>query len=155
MRRFRAPKLSPSTITGSDRMLSATFLLSVALTTIGGTTGGLPKPRRYAAIALLWFMFGLASELGGFPKRFAGALAALVTLALAMGRAGARAVGWLQGQAGSLVGASDAQSDYSGAPAGPAGPAGLFAPGGVGAPTRTTTTLPGPQGPATTSQRKR
>ncbi len=85
---------------GSQKMLGALFLVAVAMATVGER--GLPSPRRYAAIVLLWFIFGLAAELGGQVARFTGALAALVTLAMTMGRAGQRTLGWLQHTAGSL-----------------------------------------------------
>lgn len=83
----------------TQRLLGATFLIAVALATVDQTQGGLPPPRRYAAISLLWFIFGLAAELGGQVARFVGALSALVTLAMAMGAAGKRALGWLGQQA--------------------------------------------------------
>lgn len=80
---------------GSQKLLGGTFLIATGLVTIGETRGGLPSPRRYAAVVLLWFVFGVAAELGGQVARFVGALAALVTLAMAMGKAGERALGWL------------------------------------------------------------
>ncbi len=87
-------------VVGSQKMLGATFLIAVAMATVGER--GLPSPRRYAAIVLLWFLFGLAAELGGQVARFTGALAALVTLAMAMGTGGRRALAWLTRTAGEL-----------------------------------------------------
>jgi hypothetical protein len=83
----------------TQRLLGATFLLAVSLATIDQTQGGLPPPRRYAAVSLLWFIFGLAAELGGQVARFVGALSTLVVLAMAMGTAGKRALAWLGEQA--------------------------------------------------------
>jgi hypothetical protein len=99
-------RLSPDVLGASagrwiatQRLLGATFLLAVSLATIDQTQGGLPPPRRYAAISLLWFIFGLAAELGGQVARFVGALSTLVVLAMAMGTAGKRALAWLGEQA--------------------------------------------------------
>jgi len=86
----------------TQKLLGATFLLAVSLATIGETKGGLPPPRRYAAVVLLWFLFGLAAELGGQVARFTGALATLVVLAMGMGTAGRRALAWLSEQASRL-----------------------------------------------------
>ncbi len=89
----------------TQSLLGATFLIAIATATIprAGEQLGLPSPRRYAAIVLLWFLFGLAAELGGQVARFTGALAALVTLAMAMGTGGLRALAWLSGQARELA----------------------------------------------------
>ncbi len=95
----------------SQKLLGATFLVAIAVTTIprAGEQLGIPSPRRYAAIVLLWFIFGLAAELGGQVARFTGALAALVTLAMAMGTGGLRALEWLREQAFQLAPASPAE----------------------------------------------
>lgn len=108
----------------SQKMLGGTFLAAIATATIGQTRGGLPSPRRYAAIVLLWFVFGLVAELGRQPARFVGALAALVTLAMAMGTAGKRALGWLGATAVDLQAApqSAAESQADRAAAGLGGP---------------------------------
>lgn len=104
--RLTAPVSSGSGVgrwIATQRLLGATFLLATALATIDQTQGGLPPPRRYAAVALLWFVFGLAAELGGQVARFTGALASLVVLTMAMGTAGKRALGWLTEQSQLLV----------------------------------------------------
>ncbi len=129
----------------TQKLLGATFLVSVAAATIGTTQGGdgdhhLPSPRRYGAIVLAWFLFGLAAELGGQVARFTGALAALVTLTMLMGTAGKRAIAWLGGTAASLssAGPSRAEREQAQAAAGLGGPlVGGGAPGtGAGRRTR-------------------
>lgn len=105
-RRAPTPDLLGTRAGGAIRaqtLLGGTFLVAVAFATIGETKGGLPPPRRYAAVVLLWFIFGLAAELGGQIARFTAALAALVTLAMGMGTAGKRALLWL-GQTGRELG---------------------------------------------------
>lgn len=99
----------------SQKMLGGTFLAAVAIATIGQTKGGLPSPRRYAAIVLLWFIFGLVAELGRQPARFVGALAALVTLAMGMGTAGKRALGWLGSTAAELQTAPESAEERAAA----------------------------------------
>lgn len=128
----------------TQKLLGATFLVSVAAATIGTTQGSdgdhhLPSPRRYGAIVLAWFLFGLAAELGGQVARFTGALAALVTLTMLMGTAGKRAIGWLGGAAASLTSSpSRAETEQASAAAGFGGPlVGGGAPGtGAGRRTR-------------------
>lgn len=106
----------------TQRLLGATFLLAVALVTVDETHGGMPVPRRYAAVALLWFVFGLAAELGGQVARFTGALASLVVLAMAMGSAGKRALAWLGSQSQLLATQPTAASEAAPAGAGFGGP---------------------------------
>lgn len=93
---------------GAQKLLGATFWLAVGLITIDATKDEqgehhLPRPRRYAAVVLLWFIFGLLAELGGEVARFVGALAALVTLSMVLGKAGQRALAWLSTTGASLA----------------------------------------------------
>lgn len=137
--RVRTPDLLGGRVgsaVASQKLLGGTFLAAVGIATIDETRGGLPAPRRYAAIVLLWFVFGLAAELGGQVARFTGALAALVTLAMAMGKAGQRALGWL-GQAASELQARPAAAAESATERAAAGLGGPLVGGGTGRDRRT------------------
>jgi peptidoglycan/LPS O-acetylase OafA/YrhL len=85
----------------SERRLGATLLAAIALETIGAVdpfTGRsqMPSPARYVATIVLWFVLGLAAQLGERMARVAGQLATLIVLTMAvLGPFGKRAVDFL------------------------------------------------------------
>ena len=72
-----------------QKTLGAEMLASFAVLTIG-YTDKMPSPRRYVALALLYFILGIVAEFGTNAARWAMRLGALVLLVALTGQAGVR-----------------------------------------------------------------
>lgn len=92
-------------------VLHSSFWAAIAIQTIGNTKNGLPPPRIYAGIFVLWFLLGLISGGGRQPARFAGGVALLTLLTIMLGKAGTTTLAWLSGFGKSLGLASNTQPE--------------------------------------------
>jgi hypothetical protein len=71
----------------SEKLLSATLLAAIAVLTLD-LKRGLPAPRRYVAVFVIWFILGLVAQGGPSSARAASRFSVLVLLTLTMAVAG-------------------------------------------------------------------
>jgi hypothetical protein len=71
----------------NEKLLSSTLLAAIAVLTID-LKRGLPAPRRYVAVFLLWFLLGLVAQASPSAARAASRFSVLVLLTISMAVAG-------------------------------------------------------------------